>query len=204
MEYKRIYDQLIEKRRNDPLPDEVYGEVHHIVPKSEGGTDDPDNLVRLSAREHFVAHLLLAKIYDDFNMWCAVILMGGVRKRKRQHINNRLYEKMRIEFGKRSGEAQRGMKRSEEFKRKVSIGHKGQTPWNKGSRMSREYRQLLSRLRKGKPKSREQVEKMAQTNRGHRNYVEGCHWWTDGTNNVFSKECPTGWKRGRTMKKEVA
>ena len=48
-EYKRIISRVIE----------VGGEVHHILPKSGGGTDDDDNLVRLSAGDHFRAHVLL-------------------------------------------------------------------------------------------------------------------------------------------------
>lgn len=36
--------------------------VHHIIPKSLGGTDDPKNLIRLSYRQHFIAHRLLLKI----------------------------------------------------------------------------------------------------------------------------------------------
>ena len=41
--------------------------VHHILPKSLGGTDDPKNLVRLSYRQHFVAHRLLMKITSGSN-----------------------------------------------------------------------------------------------------------------------------------------
>lgn len=37
-------------------------QVHHIIPKSLGGTNDHKNLIRLSYRQHFVAHRLLMKI----------------------------------------------------------------------------------------------------------------------------------------------
>lgn len=37
-------------------------------------------------------------------------------------------------------EARRGSKRSEETKRKMSEAHKGQIPWNKGKKMSDEYK----------------------------------------------------------------
>jgi len=39
-----------------------YFEKHHIIPKCMGGSDSPDNIVALTAREHFVAHQLLVKI----------------------------------------------------------------------------------------------------------------------------------------------
>lgn len=38
-----------------------YGENHHIIPRSMGGNDSTDNIVRLTAREHYVCHLLLPK-----------------------------------------------------------------------------------------------------------------------------------------------
>lgn len=40
-----------------------YTEKHHIVPKCMGGDNKPRNLVRLTAREHYIAHQLLVKIY---------------------------------------------------------------------------------------------------------------------------------------------
>lgn len=41
----------------------AYVEVHHIVPRSEGGANSPDNLVALTPREHFLAHWMLYRIY---------------------------------------------------------------------------------------------------------------------------------------------
>lgn len=38
-----------------------YAEVHHIVPRSLGGSNDADNLIRLTARQHFIAHWMLAR-----------------------------------------------------------------------------------------------------------------------------------------------
>jgi ssDNA-binding Zn-finger/Zn-ribbon topoisomerase 1 len=38
-----------------------YSENHHIIPRSLGGKDTPDNLVSLTPREHFIAHFLLYK-----------------------------------------------------------------------------------------------------------------------------------------------
>jgi len=65
MNYKKIYFQIIRNRINNPLSSEQYGEFHHIKPKSFGGMDDKKNLVRLSAREHFIVHFLLYKHYKN-------------------------------------------------------------------------------------------------------------------------------------------
>lgn len=61
--YTKIYMSLMEKRQIEKLlKEEIYCETHHIIPKSLGGTNDIENLVNLTPREHFVAHLLLSKM----------------------------------------------------------------------------------------------------------------------------------------------
>lgn len=65
MDYTRIYFKLIRKRRENPLPKNEYGENHHIIPRSFGGSNEKNNLIRLSAREHFICHFLLYKIYKQ-------------------------------------------------------------------------------------------------------------------------------------------
>lgn len=58
--YTIWYDSLINRAKNRT----IYGyiEKHHITPRSLGGTDDNDNLVKLTPKEHFVCHLLLTKM----------------------------------------------------------------------------------------------------------------------------------------------
>jgi hypothetical protein len=42
-----------------------YYEKHHILPQSLGGDNKKDNLVLLSAREHFICHYLLCKYHPE-------------------------------------------------------------------------------------------------------------------------------------------
>lgn len=76
MNYKLQYDKLISSRllikesRIKLLKSGEYFELHHIIPKCLGGGGKQrqykhPNLVLLTAREHFIAHLLLFKIYPD-------------------------------------------------------------------------------------------------------------------------------------------
>ena len=104
MNYKRIYDLIIENRVNN-IP-QGYTETHHIVPRSLGGKDDKENLVKLSAREHYICHLLLTKIYEKgsneyFKMVHAYMMMCNAKStnhRRFYKINSRLYEKYKIEY----------------------------------------------------------------------------------------------------------
>lgn len=58
--YEEFITNILETRGRFSCGDE-YHERHHIVPKCIGGTNNKDNLIDLFAREHFIAHELLAK-----------------------------------------------------------------------------------------------------------------------------------------------
>lgn len=60
--HQRRYDRLIAGAKARSTVG-AYFELHHIVPRSLGGTDSPENVVALTAREHFVAHWLLYRIH---------------------------------------------------------------------------------------------------------------------------------------------
>lgn len=64
MNWQRVYEKLIRRAQERSVVD-GYSECHHIIPKAHGGTNNPDNLVQLTAREHFVAHWLLWRIHRD-------------------------------------------------------------------------------------------------------------------------------------------
>lgn len=83
MNYGMIYQDLIESRKNMNRSklDGIYYENHHILPRSMGGTDEQFNMVLLTAKEHWLAHLLLAKISTGQNRYKAqqaVVNMGRV------------------------------------------------------------------------------------------------------------------------------
>jgi len=74
MNYSKQYKALIAKAQSRLVP-ECYTEIHHILPRCLGGSDLDDNLVTLTAREHCLAHLLLAKIHNHTGLWAAVNMM---------------------------------------------------------------------------------------------------------------------------------
>jgi hypothetical protein len=79
MDYKRIYERLIDRARSRVI--DGYVERHHIVPKCMGGGDQISNLVALTPEEHFLAHVLLVKIHpEERNLILAVQKMTLGRK----------------------------------------------------------------------------------------------------------------------------
>ena len=83
MDYQKIYNALISFRLMNPLKKskEFYTEIHHIIPSCLGGSDDPSNLLRLTGREHFVAHRLLAKIHPN----CRGLILAVFQMSNRMH-----------------------------------------------------------------------------------------------------------------------
>ncbi len=78
MNYERIYNELVLHAQQQDTPS--IKEVHHIIPRSMGGSDSPCNLVSFTPRQHFIAHRLLAKFtqgVDKYKMLSAVVLMSG-------------------------------------------------------------------------------------------------------------------------------
>ena len=154
MNYSAIYDALVSKARYRNLTG--YRESHHIIPKCMGGSDECSNLVEFTAREHFVAHRLLTKIYPNIKgLHLAVNLM---RKKNGIILTSRLIETLRIQnssnasgennpmFGKPSWI--KGLKASEETKAKMRLAHKDKI-------ISEDAKSNMSKARKGRFKGKD-------------------------------------------------
>lgn len=105
MDYQRHYNLLIDRARDRII--EGYSEKHHIIPRCVGGTDDDANIVTLTAREHFIAHVLLIRIYSDNRnlIHAANMMCIGHPERK---MTNKLYGYLREMFRKAVSASQTG------------------------------------------------------------------------------------------------
>lgn len=90
--YTTIYNKIITVAKNRLL--EGYTESHHIIPKCLGGTDEKNNLVELTAREHFIAHLLLTKMNDSNKLKFALYMMQVVNEYQKRYVikSSKIYE----------------------------------------------------------------------------------------------------------------
>ena len=97
--YTRVYYRIVEHRKSSPSTERT--ENHHIIPKCMGGTDDPDNLVALTLREHYVCHILLVKMTQgEDRMRMARAAHGFKRGRPDLKVtNSRIYEMLKRELG---------------------------------------------------------------------------------------------------------
>ena len=140
MDYQRIYNQLIERAKNRVLEKGIYSERHHIVPRCIGGSDSPENLVSLTAREHFIAHWLLARQYPEnyklaYAIWAMVNQTNNSNQLRKYTVSSRVYQSLREQFASKHGEVRRGCSLPLESRRKMSKTRTGQT---KGQYKSKE------------------------------------------------------------------
>lgn len=82
MDYANIYSDFIASRRKTEkglVKSKAYRERHHVVPVAVGGSNEPANLIYLTARDHYFAHCCLAKIHGG-KMWSALFAMANMTK----------------------------------------------------------------------------------------------------------------------------
>lgn len=148
----------------------VYLEKHHIIPKSCGGKNTIDNLVFVTAKEHYILHHLLIRMLSEkqhhVKMVKAFWSMANVSKRKvhpREYVrlremkstdmksNNPAYDKTGTKnpfYGKQH---------TQEFKDRQSNIMKNKVPWNKGrsgSKHSEEHKAKIAHTMKIRAASR--------------------------------------------------
>jgi len=99
--YTKWYYNIINKAKfeNRIKSKEQYYEKHHIVPKSLGGNNSKQNIVLLTAREHFIIHCLLLKMCanekDKRKMSLAFYRMKQSNSFEARIGNGKLYEKIK-------------------------------------------------------------------------------------------------------------
>lgn len=197
MNYSNIYTQLIDHAKSRKLSrKDCYIEQHHIIPRAEGGTDDKSNLVNLTAREHYIAHLLLAKIYNDAAMYSAVIYMqAGHGENRKYKFNSHLYAKMRIEFGNRTSKEQKGRQAGKNNPMYGRSIFDFMTPekikqWRKNLLDACKKRRGLPGSMKGKHHTEESKKHISES-------MSRLKWWNNGIVSVRCESCPDGFVHGR-------
>ena len=152
MNYKKIYDDLMQSRllmkeaRISARKAGEYFEAHHIVPVCMGGEPKQklkgykvllhDNIVLLTAKEHWISHALLYVIHKTSEMALALRLLSDVNKKKsmsKRILSSKLYVESRIKSieiyrsekqRKKISEGRMGCKHSAETRKKMSETHK--------------------------------------------------------------------------------
>jgi len=157
MNYLNIYNKLIEKAKSESRiwhyekgSDGTYYERHHIIPRCMGGEGalwehkTHSNIVLLTAKEHFIAHLLLHKAYPaDVRLQRA--LWALMNFKKKVMISARLYAEVKASVVS----SLTGRTLSDETKKKLSEAKAGKPT---GRIMTEDHKEVFGRANKGKKK----------------------------------------------------
>lgn len=159
--YEEFIQNIIDSRGRFGIPDsdengrKIYKERHHIIPKCLGGTNDANNLVDLFAKEHFIAHQLLAKENPTNNnllcAWWAMCQIKGRDYQERYIPTADEYEEARTAIALMESESRTGEK-NPMFGRHIP--------------MSEEAKEKLRQINLGRKHSKESKEKMRQSKLG--------------------------------------
>ena len=100
MNYHTVYYQIINRAKSRDLAPNVYSEKHHIIPRSLGGTNFNDNLVNLTAREHFLCHMLLVKMHTGKEKYKMLYAINGMQRNNQYQCRqtSRMYDYFRQQF----------------------------------------------------------------------------------------------------------
>jgi hypothetical protein len=165
MDYQKIYNQIIDKakRENRQKSNVVYYEQHHIVPKCIGGLEDKENLILLTAREHFIVHKLLCEIYPDNNKlffaYRMMAIMKSIDHTRDYKISSHEFERIRLQSNNRL--------------QQIISENPNWGKWNIGKVRSNEFKQHLSNINKGTRASLETRKKNSDAHRGELNHFFG-------------------------------
>ena len=177
--YKDFIQNILDARGRFACGDE-YHERHHIVPKCMGGGNEEENLIDLYAKEHFIAHKLLAlenpgnaKLTFAWN--CMAFQKNN--QQQRCELTPEEYEEAKIAFVNMHC----GKSLSEETKIKISKSLTGRLSTemqrnasrvngkrNKGRKHTEEEKKKIGIGNKGKTLSKETREKLSNAKKGKR------------------------------------
>ena len=161
MTYEQFIQNILETRGRFACGNK-YHERHHILPKCLGGTDEEENLIDLFAREHYIAHQLLAKENPDNDKltyaWWAMSHWINETTQERYKITSKEYEEAKLTYSKFMSERMSG-----ENCPFYGVPRYGEDNPHYGHTHSPETKALLSKLAKGRKHTQESKDKISNS-----------------------------------------
>jgi hypothetical protein len=153
--YTKIYFSIVNRARHRNITE--YVERHHIIPRSIGGDNSPDNLVKLTAREHFICHLLLPHMVSNTDYKSKLYHAVGLMRFGNTH-QNRTYTSTQYALarkyhamGNTLSQTGKPMNLSPEERARRAEALKGNRKYRMYSPLSEEVKKNISESKKGKP-----------------------------------------------------
>lgn len=157
--YTAWYYAIVTNKNNRKKKEGTYYEKHHIIPESLGGSNAKTNLVLLTAREHFICHVLLTKMLKDQMKIKMEYALFRIAIRTPHKMTSRVYTALREAHAKNVSAKHKGKIVSEATRQKISVG-------NKGKIITEEQRLAISKRFKGKVFTQEHKDKIGKAHKG--------------------------------------
>lgn len=196
-DYGKKYLEIVgnAKKSKPNLKGGSYCEIHHILPKCYGGSDDSSNKVKLTCKDHLLAHIYLALSTKNVFMYMAVNLMFNRIFNSLSDIEKYAFEKV-DEFAEVRRKAQTRLF-SEEGRKKIS--EKAKDRWKRFRESGRidEVKNNISKTTKEGMKKSKHSQIRTRINLNSKWYYnetedKEMHWYEG-----MEEPDPTLWRRGR-------
>ena len=212
MNYQKVYESIIQKATSENRikicknqESYAYYENHHILPKCLGGNDNKENLVLLTAREHFICHKILCEVYpENEKLRYAFWAMCNQRVNRDYIVSSRDYEYAKVlclEMWRRP-KSQESIKKSADKRRgkKINREQSGEFNHNHGKRWvtniyTNESKMIVGDIPDGYKLGRVKIGSLGKSN------SIGKKWYHDpetGEEKYFSVDIPLNWVKGRS------
>ena len=134
MNYEKLYSKIITRAatlfldRKQEKGIGKYYELHHILPKCLGGSNKQNNLVYLTAREHFICHRILTRMHPNhFGILNAYLRMcSGTQSKFKYNPSSRAFQEAKELFAKKISSIHKGRKRLPETIKRLSQAKQGE------------------------------------------------------------------------------
>ena len=209
MNYQRIYDSIIQRgilRGLNKKKLEGYFEKHHIIPRCVGGQNEKSNYVLLTAKEHFICHMILPYLYPNSKgLWIAIQRMSQppVANPKGLRVSAKTYEFFKLKANEEK--AYFSSLREHKERERTIISQKAKQRWSEWEQTG-EKEELIKRISSATSEAMKnpEIREKTRINKGSKWYTnivtgESMHWYP-------GQDIPdsTIWRLGRPAMSENA
>lgn len=181
--YTRYITFITSRPKRDLRKENNYN-IHHILPKSMGGTNEENNLIKLTEREHFIAHLILWNCgYTEMSR--AFWIMNNTGVKHEGLLTSRQFERLRLD-------------------KSLDISRMQMGPLNRmyGTHKTEEQKRNISEKLKGRIFSEEHKRKLSEAQMGPLNHHYGKKPTQETINKCRAKTI--GQKRTEETKRKIS
>jgi hypothetical protein len=217
MNLEIIYKKICQRGQIRVLDRSIYTEKHHIIPRCMGGNNNKENITKLTAKEHFICHKILCKIYpSNEKLRYAFWAMCNQKVNRDYVVSSRDYEYAKticLEMWRRP-KSPESIKKGADKKRGIKVNYfiypkriqDGNSNHNHGKKwitniLTSESKMIFGDIPDGWKIGRSKVGSLCKPNSKGRNWYHNPE--TNEEKYFNFSDNPPGWIKGRSKNKKI-